>query len=101
MREVKWTRSAIADLAGIYEHIARDSPRYALSVVDRLTNRTKQIAAFPNSGQAVPEYSRDDIREVIEYSYRLIYLVEAETLHVVAVMHGAQLLPGNPTALRE
>jgi plasmid stabilization system protein ParE len=40
---VAWTRSAIADLAGIYEYIAKDSPRYALTVIDRLTKRTEQI----------------------------------------------------------
>lgn len=52
---IRWTRSAIQDLAGIHAYIAQDSPRYAISVVDRLTNRTKQIAAFPFSGEMVPE----------------------------------------------
>ena len=37
MRRVEWTRSAMADLVSIYEYIAKDSQRYALSVIDRLT----------------------------------------------------------------
>lgn len=98
--KVQWARSAIVDLAGIYEHIAQDSPRYGQRVVDRLTNRTKQIASFPYSGQEVPEYSRNDIREVIEYSYRLICVIEADAIYVVAVIHAAQLLPDSPVALR-
>jgi addiction module RelE/StbE family toxin len=90
---VEWTRSAIADLAGIYEYIAKDSPRYALTVVDRLTKRTTQIGLFPYSGESVPEYSNPQIREVIEYSYRLIYLVDADVIFVLTVVHGARLLP--------
>lgn len=93
---VEWTRSAIQDPAGIHAHIAQDSPRYAISVVDRLTNRTKQISKFPFSGEMVPEYSVEKIREVIEYSYRLIYLVENESIYVLAVIHGATPLPDSP-----
>lgn len=93
MMRVEWTRRAIQDLAGIYAHIAQDSPHYAISVVDRLTNRSKQISAFPFSGEMVPEYRIEKIREVIEYSYRLIYLVENESVYVLAVIHGAILLP--------
>ncbi|MFN7894078.1 MAG: type II toxin-antitoxin system RelE/ParE family toxin [Pirellula sp.] len=96
MMRVEWTRSAIRDLAGIHAHIAQDSPCYAISVVDRLTNRTKQIAVFPFSGEMVPEYSVERIREVIEYSYRLIYLVENESIYVLAVIHGALPLPDSP-----
>lgn len=99
MMKVQWARSAIADLAGIYAHIAQDSPRYALRVVDRLTQRTKQLAAFPYSGQAVPEYNSNEVREVIEYSYRLIYIVEQEAIQIVAVIHGAQPLPDSPTKI--
>lgn len=44
--KVKWARSAIADLAGINAHIAQDSSQYAQRVVDRITNRTKQIGRF-------------------------------------------------------
>jgi hypothetical protein len=41
----------------------------------------------------VPEYNEEKIREIIEYSYRLIYLVENETIYVLAVIHGALPLP--------
>jgi plasmid stabilization system protein ParE len=44
---IEWTQNAISDLAAIYEFIATDSSRYALSVVDRLTKRTTQLSDFP------------------------------------------------------
>jgi toxin ParE1/3/4 len=90
---VRWTTSAIAHLVSIHEHIARDSPRFAARMVDRITTRTRQIETFPRSGQSVPEYRDQDIREVIEGPYRVIYEVCGEDVFVLAVIHGARLLP--------
>ena len=94
--KVRWTHTAIGHLASIYEYIARDSSRYALRMVDRITSRSRQIARFPRFGQMVPEYQDPDIREVMEGPYRVIYEVTAREIHVLAVIHGAQLLPLEP-----
>ena len=93
---VLWTQAAIADLAAIYEYIESDSPVYAIAVVDRLTRRTEQLASFPESGQMVPEYQREDIREVIETSYRILYHVGDSAVSVVSLIHGANPLPKSP-----
>ncbi|MGH2548488.1 MAG: type II toxin-antitoxin system RelE/ParE family toxin [Thermomicrobiales bacterium] len=93
---VHWTETAAAHLVAIYEHIARDSPQYALRMVDRITQRSSQIGSVPSSGRAVPEYDAGDIREVIEGSYRIIYCVRTDRVDVLAVVHGARRLP--PTA---
>jgi plasmid stabilization system protein ParE len=90
---VEWTLGAISDLASIYQHIASDSARYAVSVVDRMTHRTHQLSAFPLSGCMVPEYQREDVREVLEYSYRIIYHVGESQISILAVIHGASTLP--------
>ncbi len=44
----------------------------------------------------VPEYQDPNVREVIEGPYRLIYEVTANAVHVLAVIHGSQLLPSEP-----
>ena len=90
---VRWTNSAIAHLVAIHELIARDSPRYASRMVDRITARTRQIGSFPLSGQTVPEYRDPAIREVIEGPYRVIYEDSDNDIRVLAVIHGARLLP--------
>lgn len=90
---VHWTDHAKQQLAAIYEHIALDSERYALRVVDRLTRRSQQIAQFPRSGRMVPELQREDIREVIEPPYRIVYRVFAERIDVLTVFHGARQPP--------
>ena len=90
---VHWTNTAVEHLLAIYEYIARDSPVYAQRMVDKLTWRSEQIATFPLSGRMVPEYEADDIREIIEKPYRIIYRIKPEQIDVLAVIHGAQLLP--------
>ena len=64
-------------------------------MVDRITRRSKQIADFPLSGSIVAEYDRDDIREVIELPYRILYRVPSERIDVLAAIHSARQLPSD------
>jgi toxin ParE1/3/4 len=88
--KVLWTDSAVAQLQSIHDYLAQTSPEYALRVVDRLTKRSIQIAAFPLSGRVVPESELPEVRELIEGRYRIIYLIEAGQVQVLAVIHGAR-----------
>ena len=90
---VQWTENAIGHLVNIYEYIAINSPTYGRRMVDRITRRSEQIAEQPHSGRKVPEYDADDIRELIEKPYRIIYRIKPNQIDVVAVVHGARLLP--------
>ena len=91
--KVHWTATAIAHLVAIYEHVAQNSPVYAQKIVDKLTRRSEQIAIFPMSGRIVPEYEAQDIREVIEKPYRIIYRIKPDQVDILTVLHSAQLLP--------
>lgn len=88
--KVHWTETAQEHLDGIHAHIARNSPVYAKRVVDRLTRRSQQIALVPLSGRTVPEYEIDQIREVFEGPFRIVYYIKPDRIDVLAVIHGAQ-----------
>lgn len=90
---VHWTNNAIEHLVNIYEHIALNSPTYAKRMMDRITRRSEQITDQPLSGRKVPEYEAEDIRELIEKPYRIIYRIKSDQIDVLAVIHGARLLP--------
>jgi toxin ParE1/3/4 len=90
--KVLWTKNAIKHLANIYEYIAANSPAYAKRMVDKITRRSVQIADLPYSGRKVPEYEADDVRELIEYPYRVIYRIKTGQIDVLAVIHGARQL---------
>jgi plasmid stabilization system protein ParE len=87
--KVHWTDTAEGHLSALYAYIAQDSPAYAKRMVDRLTRRSQQIGDFPFSGRRVPEYDIDQIREVIEGPYRIIYHIKPDQIDVLAVIHGA------------
>lgn len=87
---VRWTSTAQDHLDAIHAYISKDSTDYALRMVDRLTLRSKQIADVPFSGRRVPEYDMDQIREVLEGPYRIIYHIKADQIDILAVLHGAQ-----------
>ena len=90
--KVLWTESALGQLQAVFDYLAQTSPQYALRIVDRLTARSIQIGTFPFSGRMVPEYELNEVREVIEGSYRIIYLIESEQLkiEVLAVIHSSR-----------
>lgn len=90
--KVHWTDTAEDHLDAIYAFIAKDSPEYALRMVDRLTRCSQQIADFPLSGRKVPEYEMEQIREVIEGPYRIIYHIKSDQIDVLAVIHGSQTI---------
>ena len=90
---VYWTDTAVDHLRAIHAYVAQDSKIYADRLIDRLTRRSEQISLFPLSGRVVPEFRREDIREVIERPYRIIYRIKEEHINILAVLHGAQRLP--------
>jgi plasmid stabilization system protein ParE len=98
--DVRWTETAVRHLTAIHDYIARDSPIYARRMVDRLTRRSAQIAEYPTSGRMVPEYGDPHIRQLLEKPYRIIYRIMPDRIDVLAVVHGARLLPDQPEDLR-
>jgi toxin ParE1/3/4 len=91
---VVWSPRALADVEAIASYIASDSPFYAGSVVRRIVALTRMLEKFPFAGRKIPEVDDDNLREVIAYSYRIIYRVEAAEVIIAAVIHGKRDLEG-------
>jgi plasmid stabilization system protein ParE len=82
----------VQDLETIASYIAQDSPAYAATVVKTIVNQVKTLASFPRSGRKVPEFDDENIRELIAYSYRIIYRLQQEEVLIAAVIHGKRIL---------
>ena len=85
-----WTRTATEHLDAIFGYTAQTSEEYARRLVDRITRRSQQIAVFPLSGRAVPEMGVEQIREVIEGPYRIVYHIKPDQIDILAVIHCAR-----------
>jgi len=89
---IVWSRRAAQDLESIAEYIATDSPAYAGIVLKSIVNQTKILERFPQAGRKVPEFDDETIRELVVYSYRIIYRLQEDEALVVAVIHGKRIL---------
>lgn len=89
---LRWTHRARRDLLDIGRYIARDDPQTARRWVDRLRKRARAAALRPRSGRMVPEFNRDDIREVIVGNYRVVYRLHRTAVDVLTVFEGHRLL---------
>lgn len=92
MVEIIWTEHAIEDLKSIHEYIFKDSKVYADRQVDKIIKRVDQLTNFPNSGRVVPEFNSEDLRELIEGNYRIIYKIASDKIAIVRVHHAARQL---------
>jgi len=87
-----WSPRAVADVEAIAAYIASDSPSYAHTVIRKIITSTVSLKQFPLSGRKVPEFDDESIRELLAYSYRIIYAIEQRQVTVVAVIHGKRIL---------
>jgi plasmid stabilization system protein ParE len=101
MTPVYWTPEAITRLEAIETYIANDAPIVAKEVIARLLGRSRQLESAPLSGRAVPEYPREDLRELLERPYRIIYRITDTRIEILSVMHYRQLLPRKAEALQK
>jgi plasmid stabilization system protein ParE len=93
MVEVRWSPRAAQELEDACAYIALDSEPAAERFARLVVDVTRRLAAFPRSGRIVPEFGRDDIREIMVQSYRVVYrLRSGDDVEIGSVQHGARPL---------
>jgi len=89
-RRVVWTETAWADLEQIVIYIAKDSSNYAAAFAREALKASRSLAQFSSRGREVPEFYDPNVREIFVRSYRVIYTVGAEVVHILGIVHGAR-----------
>jgi len=87
---VIWSAPSKDDLKKIYDYIASDSKYYAMKVSQEFVEKSEQLIKLPRIGRIVPEIEDPNIRELIIYSYRLIYEISPKRIEILAIIHGRQ-----------
>ncbi len=87
---VIWSEPAKEDLKKIFDYIASDSRYYAVKVSQEFVEKSEQLGKLPKIGRIVPEIEDSNIRELIIYSYRLIYHITPKKIEILAIVHGKQ-----------
>ena len=84
---VIWSQQAVVDLRSVHDFIARDSRYYAKKVVHDIRELGDELNELPKMGRIVPELNEEAVRELLLYSYRMIYEIKDEDIFVLAVVH--------------
>ena len=93
MVTVIWIDQAIDDIHSIAEYIAKDSQKYAAITVSKLFKRVEMLTSHPKAGRVVPETNNENIRELIEGNYRIIYeIISEQRIEILTVHHSARQL---------
>lgn len=91
MVQINWTFQAREDLQSIARYISKDSAKYARLQVVRIRLRTKILSSHIHAGKIVEEIDREDIRELIEGNYRIIYrIVNPGRVDILTIHHTAR-----------
>ena len=98
MVQINWTFQAKDDLKSIAEYISKDSKRYAKFQIVRLKNRTRILKIQIRSGKVVPEMSTENIRELVEGNYRIIYKIVGDNqIDILTIHHSSRDLKRRKT----
>jgi len=93
MVKIIWAERAIDDLTSIAEYSSRYSDKYASSIISKLFNKVNILKNMPKIGRIVPEKNDENIRELIEGNYRIIYEIrDDERIEVLMVHHSSRPL---------
>ena len=90
--KVIWSRESLRQLIEIEHFISKDNPERALKFIDRLIDRGEKVKDYPYKGRIVPEFSLNEIREVFEKTYRIVYKISDDKIEILTVFEGHRQL---------
>lgn len=93
---VRWTPEGLESLLDVQAYLARLSPAVADKWMRRIVARADTLATHPRRGTLLRERENDEIRQIWEGPYRLLYYVRPDVVHIALVIHGARLVPPDP-----
>lgn len=94
------SNSAYSDLEGIKEYYGEEGvPHIGKQFISAIIEHVQTLVDNPDIGRVVPEFGEERIRELIHSPFRVVYLREQDSIHVIRVWRSERLLklPENET----
>lgn len=90
--KIRWTMPAAEQLRGLFEYIATGNEAAAERAVRRIREGILRLGRFPNAGRIGRVAGTREIT-VSGTPYIVAYRIVENTIHVLAILHGAQDWP--------
>ncbi len=91
--KIIWSPLSFERLENIYEFISDKDNVAAKKFINRIFERVESLTKYPERGRKVPEINRNEIREIFESEYRIIYKIELKKIIILTIRNFKQLLP--------
>ncbi len=93
IEKIIWAEKGIKSFEYIVRYISNDSPYYASNFAKNILSAIEKLKTFPRIGRIVPEYSDQNIQEIIYQNYRIVYKIGDKAAYILLIIHGAKNLP--------
>lgn len=91
MRNIRWTKTALANLVAIVEYIEKDNAGRAKSFALEIREKTNSLIHFPSIGRPGRVLGTREL--VVHSNYIIPYRVRNNTVEIIRVQHVAQEWP--------
>ncbi len=91
--KISITNSAFRDLESIKENYLEEGvPNNGDEFISAIIDYIQTLEQHPDIGRMVPEFDTSKIRELIHTPFRIVYLREKASIHVVRVWRSERML---------
>ncbi len=92
MVKIVWSDAALRHLEEAVNYIQADSPKAALKMQRKLLKAPLKLRPNLRLGGMVPEFERDDVRELLVKPYRVVYRIDGNHVVILGIVHGSRNL---------
>ena len=90
---VQLSDSAVNNLRELLLYFEEQStPQVGQRFVAEILDRIETLSDNPDIGRVVPEFSTDNIRELIHKPFRVVYLREPSTIFIIRLWRSERIL---------
>lgn len=87
MKKIIYEKMALQNLMKIKNYISMDSIYYASKTFEGIKSKIQTLKLFPQIGRKIPEYNRENMREILFKSYRIQYKFNSDTIYILRIFH--------------
>ena len=92
MRRIEPTRAALADFDAIYDHIAKENPGAAASILRDMDLAIQRLVEQPKLGRSYRS-RRQRFRLLVHRNYLIFYHGRPGVIELIRVLHGRRNIP--------
>ena len=91
--KISISESGFSDLESIKEFYTEEGvPHVGNNFVSKIIEHIEKLSDNPDIGRIVPEFNSPNIRELIHNPFRIVYIREKKSIHIVRVWRSERLL---------